>query len=133
MLLTVFFNKELIQAGAELEALDNDGDTPLSYTLRRKHRDCAERLLDAGAKVSNVEEDIDIPDWVGEVIIKRKNVVASLRVFIGLMRKRYNVEGQHIGNRLPRDLVKLISKHLWSTRFDERWSKTVSSPKKLKI
>ena len=80
-----------------------------------------ERLLDAGAKISNVRNDVRIPDWVGAMITKRKNVVASLRVFIGVMRKRYNVEGQHIGNRLPRDLVKLISKHLWSTRFDERW------------
>ena len=79
-----------------------------------------ERLLDAGAKISNV--DFEIQDWVQAMIAKRRNVVASLRVFIGVMRKRYNVEGQHIGNRLPRDLVAMISMHLWSTRLDERWS-----------
>ena len=81
-----------------------------------------ERLLDAGAKISNVHKDVMIPDWAEVMVAKRKNAVASLRVFIGVMRKRYNVEGQHIGNRLPRDLVVLISKYLWSTRFDERWS-----------
>jgi hypothetical protein len=87
-----------------------------------------ERLLDAGAKISNVHKGVEVPDWVEAIVAKRRNVVASLRVFIGVMRKRYNVEGQHIGNRLPRDLVVLISKHLWSTRLDERWS--TEAPKK---
>ena len=89
-----------------------------------KNRDCAERLLDAGAKVSNVRADVKVPDWITTIIIKRENVVKSMWAFLRVMRKRFNVQGQHIGNRIPRDLVKLISTYLWSTRFDPRWETT---------
>jgi hypothetical protein len=118
------FEQELIRAGADLEVLDFHRRTPLADAIRRKKRDCAERLLDVGAKMSNVKADIEIPDWMSAIISKRENALQSLWAFLRVMRKRFHVEGQHIGNRLPRDLVGLISTYLWSTRFDERWAST---------
>ena len=107
-----------------MELRDNEGYTPLAGAIRMDRRDCAERLLDAGAKVANVRADIEIPYWMSIIISKRENVVKSMWAFLRVMRKRFNVEGQHIGNRLPRDLVKIISTYLWSTRFDPRWETT---------
>ena len=102
---------------------DKNGYTPLADAIRRNKRDCAERLFDAGAKMSNVNSDIKIRDWMRTIISKRENALKSMWAFLRVMRKRFSVEGQHIGNRLPRDLVKLISQYLWSTRFDKRWEK----------
>jgi hypothetical protein len=77
--------------------------------------------VDAGAKMSNVKKDVKIPDWMETIIIKRKNAMMSIGAFIGVMRKRFDSEGPHIGNRLPKDMVNLLATMLWSTRFDERW------------
>ena len=47
-----------------------------------------------GAKIPNVERNVKIPDWVETMMAKkRKNVVASLQVFIGVMRQMFNVQG----------------------------------------
>lgn len=116
--------EEFIRAGAELNGRNDDGWTPLAHAINYNFPDCAERLLDAGAnifKISNVYKVIDIPDWFEVMVAKRKNVVASLRVFIGVMRNRFETEGPHVGNRLPKDLLKLLMVMLWSTRFDEKW------------
>ena len=120
------FEQELIRAGAELEIRDRVGYTPLADAIRNNKRDCAERLLDAGAKMSSVKADIEMPDWLKIIISKRANALQSLWAFLGVMRKRFHVEGQHIGNRLPRDLVGLLATYLWSTRFDERWETTTT-------
>jgi ankyrin repeat protein len=104
-----------------VEDRDSDGYSPLAHAISCNRRDCAERLLYAGAKISNVGEDIEIPDWVETIVAKRKNAVASLRTFIGVMRNRFETEGPHVGNRVPKDLLKLLMMMLWSTRLDEKW------------
>lgn len=113
--------EELIQAGAELNGQSNYVWTPLTHTISLDFRGSTERLLDAGAKLSDVHKDVNIPDWVEAMVAKRKNVVTSLQTFIGVMRKRFETEGPHVGNRVPRDLLKLLMIMLWSTRFDEKW------------
>jgi hypothetical protein len=118
-----------------LDEQNKDGYTPLAYAFHYKRLGCAERLLDGGAKMSNVEKNIEIPDWMETIIIKRKNAIRSIGVFIGVMRKRFEIQGQHIGNRLPRDVVGLLGSYLWDTRLDDRWITANSSivvAKKLK-
>jgi ankyrin repeat protein len=102
---------ELIRVGSELDTLDYFGVTPLAAAIINKCHDCAERLLDAGAKVVNVH-NVKIPDWIQHMIIKRKNIKASVRTFIGVAKKRIQV---------GKDMATLLGQMLWSTRFDQRW------------
>ncbi len=113
--------EELIRAGAELNGQGDEGCTPLDYTIGYDFRGSTEILLDAGAKLSGLHVDAKIPDWVEAMVAKRKSVVASLRTFIGVMRNRFETEGPHVGNRVPKDLLKLLMMMLWSTRLDEKW------------
>ena len=83
----------LIQAGAELDALTNDGTTPLAVAIRNNKPDVAELLLDKGAKMSNVHKRVKIPDWMNSIVTKRQNVRRSLITFIGVLRKRFAVSG----------------------------------------
>ena len=114
----------LIQAGAELEERSNGGYTPLACAILNNEPDVAELLLDKGAKLSNVHESIEIPDWVNGIIAKRQHVRRGLLAFIGVLRKRFAVSGggtEFTRGRLPRDVVGMISRWAWTTRFDKRW------------
>ena len=114
----------LIQAGAEVDARNAFGSTPLALAIHYKKRDAAELLFDKGARMSNIHEDVKIPDWMNTIISKRQNVRRSLTTFIGVLRKRFAVSGcgtEYTKGRLPRDVVGVISRWVWSTRFDGRW------------
>ena len=100
---------------------NDHNDTPLTLSIKNDNQYCAKMLLDAGAKLYRVDKSIEIPFWLQIMSTKRSNALASVWALLKVMRKRFKIEGQHIGNRLPRDLSVLISKYLWSTRFDERW------------
>jgi len=115
--------QELIRAGAEVDAENQNGYTPLADAIYRDRKDCAECLLYAGAKMSNVLKYIGIPNWMRAIVTKRRNAIESTWALLRVMRKRFSVKGQHIGDRLPKDLVKVLGIHLWETRFDERWKK----------
>src|SRR3990167_4142163 len=109
----------LIRAGAELDARNNRGYTPLARAIDFNQHDVAELLFDKGAKMSNV--NVPIPDWMNAIITKRQNVRRSLITFIGVLRKRFAVSGggtEYTRGRLPRDVVGVISKWAWTTRFD---------------
>src|SRR3990167_5607734 len=119
----------LMQTGAELEERNNYGDTPLVVAIENKKDDVAELLLDKGAKMSNVDEDVRIPRWMNAMITKRQNVKRGLLTLIGVLRKRFAVSGggtEYTRGRLPRDVVGVISRWAWSTRFDGRWEGAVS-------
>jgi len=124
----------LIQGGAEVDKRDNHGGTPLVDAITQNKPDIAELLLDKGAKMSNVTRAI--PDWMNAIITRRQNVRRSLTVFIGVLRKRFAVSGggtEYSQGRLPRDVVGVISRWGWSTRFDGRWEAAVpETVKKLK-
>ena len=114
----------MIRAQAQLDVLDCKGITPLADAIRHNNRDCAELLLDAGAKLANVNKDIDIPDWLNDIITKRQNVKRALLIFIGVLRRRFTVPTAatvHTGNRIPRDMVNVLAAHLWETRFNHKW------------
>ena len=116
----------LIQAGAELEERDNSGYTPLAFAILHDKCDAAELLVDKGAKMSNVTRAI--PDWMNAIISKRQNVIRSLTTFTGVLRKRFAISGggtEYSQGRLPRDVVGVISRWAWTTRFDGRWEGAV--------
>ena len=72
--------------------------------------------------MSNV--NVQIPDWMKAIVAKGQNVRRSLTTFIGVLRKRFAVSGggtEYTRGRLPRDVVGVISKLAWTTRFDESW------------
>ena len=115
----------LIQAGAELDVRNNNFMTPLARAINYNHPDAAELLLDKGAKMSNVRKGVQILDWMNAIIIKRQNVRRSLTAFVGVLRKRFAVSGggtEYSQGRLPRDLVGVLSRWVWTTRFDGRWA-----------
>ena len=116
----------LIQASAELDARNNNnnGMTPLAYAILYDEPDVAEFLFDKGAKVSNVHQRVQIRNWMNASVAKRQNVKRGLLAFIGVLRKRFAVSGggtEYTRGRLPRDVVGVISKWAWTTRFDGRW------------
>src|SRR3990167_742698 len=127
----------LIQAGAELEALENYGMTPLARAIIQNEPDVAELLFDKGATMSNIPERFQIPDWVNTIVTKRKNVKRGLLVLIGVLRTRFAVSGggtEYTRGRLPRDVVGLLGEYIWRTRFDKRWEGAVpETVKKLEL
>ena len=119
-----------------MDVRNNYGHTPLAWTIRYNQPDAAELLLDKGAKISNVHEALEIPDWMKAIVAKRQNVIRSLATFIGVLRKRFAISGggtEYTRGRLPRDVVGVISRWAWTTRFDKRWEGFVpETVKKLK-
>lgn len=95
------------------------GESALSVAICAQEIPFVELLLDAGAKLRTVTST-EIPDWIkGRQAVKR-----TLLHLIGVLRKRYQLPcaaTQHIGLRIPRDVVSLIITCVWDTRFDSRW------------
>lgn len=110
----------------EVEARDNVGITPLARTIIHNYYDAAELLIDKGAKVSNVDHPrFPIPNWIHGLVAKRGNVKRSLYAFIGVLRKRFEVCGsgtEYTRGRIPRDVVDLLGRWVWITRFDGKWA-----------
>lgn len=74
--------------------------------------------------MTNISKRVEVPDWMNGIITKRRNVKGGLVAFIGVLRKRFVVGGagrELIGGKLPLDLVRVLSKWIWITRFDARW------------
>jgi ankyrin repeat protein len=120
----------LLAAGAERDRPDNDGYTPLAFAIENNHPDVVEFLFHSGAKMSNVMPSIKIPAWMTDIIAKRQNAIASLRVMKGVWRRRFKVPGpasSHIANRVPLDIVNLLGLYVWSTRLDPSWGNEVDS------
>src|SRR3990167_2043465 len=116
----------LIQVGAELDARNCDGSTPRNNAFKNNKPFAAELLLAKGAKMSNVRAQI--PDRMRFIVTKRQNVKRGLLVFIGVLRKRFSVSGggtEYTQGRLPRDVVGLLGRCVWSTRLDERWATAI--------
>ena len=119
----------LIQARAEVDARSNYGNTPLASAILWNKHDVAELLLDKGAKINNIKIT-KIPDWMKSIVIKRENVKRSLTTFIGVLRKRFTLSGggwntEYTRGRFPLDLVRLLGRLVWATRFDERWATAI--------
>lgn len=118
---TTHTHQELIRAGACVNLCNTSGSSPLAVAMNYHHSLCAELLLDAGAKVTSA-----IPDWMKGIVAKRQSVKQGLLAFLGVLRKRFGV------GWLPRDLVGLLGRWVWSTRLDARWMLAVHEMKKVK-
>jgi ankyrin repeat protein len=110
----------LLLEWVRVDAAGEDGRTPLYRAIRHKHSDVARQLMDGGAKVSNVELDKyvpAIPDWVTTFIESRSKCRFVSIIIIGIHKyHRTNVTGNNDIN-----VLRLISKHIWSTRMDDVW------------
>lgn len=114
----------LIKAKANVELRNMLGHTPLARAMKQNHPDCVDLLLSVGfAKLSSVPFENE--NCMRAISKKRRNVVRSMWAFIAVMRKRFTVPCAGtllIGNRIPRDVVTLLSMYLWMTRLDSRWA-----------
>jgi ankyrin repeat protein len=120
----------LLDAGAVVDTKTNDGRTPLYCAFHKKYVDVAQLLLDRGAKMSNVKLDFDLsalPDWVTMFIKSRSKCQFASIAIIGIHKYRRTTMTRN--NDI--NVLRLISKHIWSTRMDDVWLTPVET-KKLK-
>lgn len=96
----------------EVDARNNEGKTPLADAIKHNKPDAVELLIDKGAKITNIHEEVEIPNWVNRLLETRRKVIRANLVFYGVLRKR-----QKIG----KDMSGQVSRFLWSTRFSEEW------------
>jgi ankyrin repeat protein len=110
----------LLDAGAIVDAKDCSGYTPLYSAILHNHIDIARLLIDRGGEVSNVTLNgslTAIPDWVTNYVASRSNCRIVSIVIIGIHKyHRTNVTGNNDIN-----VLKLIAKHIWSSRMDDGW------------
>lgn len=108
-----------MRAGAEVDAVDKDGWTPLGYAVVNDRKENAGYFLDVGAKVSKLK-DLDLLEWFAAMVAKRKNCVDSCCALYGVLRKRWTMAD---GTRVSRDMVNMLTQQLWESRRDEQWAR----------
>jgi hypothetical protein len=110
----------LLDGCAMVDVTTSAAFTPLYYAIRDKGIDVARLLVDRGANVSNVKLDVRvpaIPDWVTTFIESRSKCRYTSITIIGIHKyRRTAVTGNNDIN-----VLRLISKHIWSTRMDDVW------------
>jgi hypothetical protein len=104
-----------------VDLVDNYGRTALAVAIGKAHHECAEVLLHAGASLGKVKGVI--PEWMNKIIAKRDSFNAAFTVLYGILRRRIVVplSDHQAGERIPRDMVRVISDMLLDTRFDVVW------------
>jgi ankyrin repeat protein len=110
----------LLDTGAIIDAADNEGFTALYDAISKNHVDAARHLIDRGAKVSNVQLDEDIPaipDWVTKFIESRAYCRCVAITIIGV----HKYHRTSVTENSDINVLRLISKHIWSTRMDYVW------------
>jgi ankyrin repeat protein len=121
----------LLDAGAFVDCTSIFGRTPLYFAVRYNFVNVARLLLDRGAKVSNVKlgnRIPAIPDWVNAITASRSLCRLASICIVGIHKyHRTAVTGNNDIN-----VLKLISKHIWSTRMDDVWMESPVEPKKMK-
>jgi ankyrin repeat protein len=110
----------LLEAGAMVDPANNNGVTPLCFAIRNNCVYVSRLLIDRGAKVSNVQlKEITF------VKARCKCRLASITV-IGIHKyHRTTVTGNNDIN-----VLRLISKHIWSSRMDDGWMDTRKQEKR---
>lgn len=75
---------------------------------------CAKRLLDAGATPKYIGSIWNVSKWYDLRQRRRKECL----LFMGIIRKKKRMsKGDSLTLALPRDIVQLIGRHIWSRRF----------------
>jgi hypothetical protein len=120
----------LLDAGALVDMTNLFGSTPLYYAIRDKCVAAAQIFIDRGARVSNVKLDKElpvIPDWVTTFIELRFKCSCAAIAIIGIHKyRRTTVTGNNDVN-----VIKLVSKHIWSTRMDDMWVAPTTKTRRL--
>jgi len=102
---------------------NNDGVTPLGNAIMYIEPALAEFLLHLGAKMKNVRRFI-VPEWMNQIVTKRKRSIYSTLILKGVLKKRFKVDGAeaaYLNGRIPKDMINLVGLYVWSTRLNEKW------------
>lgn len=139
----------LITHGADVNALDKQGYTPLIYACYKNSISAAYTLLKAGAKLNvvanqytplgiairddyrplteylldvgaHIPNKVIMPLWVQEIVGKRQRFKKSYMVMYGVIRRRV-VAG--------RDMTRVVADMVYSSRFDDSWLNGISDKK----
>lgn len=96
--------RALIDAGADINQGDADGNTPLLIAILNNHDELAQILIDKGADVNQVNKDGRSPlfaavdahdvDWSDRPLVKEADKVSSLDVIKSLIDHKANVNVQ---------------------------------------
>jgi len=116
----------LVAAGTtcERDRPDSDGETPLTSAIKYTQPAVAEFLLHSGAKMSNVKRSIEVPEWMNQIVTKRKRAIHSTLILKGVLKKRFKVDGAeaaYLNGRIPKDMINLVGLYVWFTRLDSKW------------
>ncbi len=94
----------LIQAGADINQGDADGNTPLLIAILNNHDDLAQVLIDKGANVNAANKDGRTPlftaadqhdvDWSDRPFVKETDKLSSLDIVKSLVEHKANVNAQ---------------------------------------
>jgi ankyrin repeat protein len=107
----------LLDTGAIVDTIDNRGKTPLHWALAKGRDNVARMLLDRGANILTVKLDEGIPSWVNLFIESRQRCRCVAIIIIGVHKYHCtNITGNNDNN-----VMRLIGKHIWSTRIDSVW------------
>jgi hypothetical protein len=112
----------LLDACADVDARNNCRSTSLHQAIDDNHVDVARVLIDRGASVSNLQLDRDVPaiPWVTTFVASRSKCRRVAIAVIGINkyhRTKVTVNNDH-------NVMRLIGKHIWSSRMDDAWMKT---------
>jgi hypothetical protein len=115
--------RALLDAGATVDAITNDGCTSLSLAIFHDYRHVARLLIERGASITNVKLDVklsSIPDWIHKIITSLSNCRRAALILIGIHRyHRTTITGKNDTN-----VLRVIGKHIWSCRMDYAWIST---------
>jgi ankyrin repeat protein len=111
----------LIVSRAQVDLVNSYGNTALAIAIDCNNRKCAELLLHAGAKLSNVK--VLIEDWMNDIVTKRNNLKAAFTVLYGILRRRIDVP--FLFNPISKNVspvVNIICSMLTDTRYHASWN-----------
>ncbi len=118
----------LIKAGADVEARERMGWTPLAFAIANNQTERVRALIDAGAKVENVHLGYDVPDWVMALVMARKRCRSAALLIVGI--RRFCRSSVVIGQ--DRCVVALVARAVWETRLWDQWRATNPTNKRLR-
>jgi len=115
--------RALVACGAQVDMFGDFGFTPLGIVLsfHPESNSAAIALLDMGASIAHGGDcgtalDVSSPKlhWVASLLNGRDKARHTAAVFVGCINR------SAVGP-IHRDVVRLIGRHIWATRLDDRW------------